>query len=246
MYFARDEFFVVGTENLEDSVGCSVAIPVFISFCILFIFILTAIAWLRTSLIRKRLRKAKDPSQRGKIGWFQLVTIAQSWCTVLVSIALLIVPFVYPSPERVMVELFGIEHILFNLSSERWLSKLLRLGKRIIEPKRVDNESEDRLVNLDFVLKIALYFIRAAMLVQFISFCIVPLILPSSFTSFRVGIGMQAVDGFFSVFAIVYQYHRCGKAIVISANNVQAMKVKLPDGTIEYVFLKYPVNPIVY
>ena len=238
---ARDNFF---TMNSMDHFGpCIVNIPLYICVLTLATLLLLSAAILRTRFILTRQSKnrrgggSRDGSVCG-LPILQTVTLFQSWASVVVSALILILPLTFGTDGNVIVILVGIELFLFGISSERWMSKLIRLGRRIAGPGHASSfkdgadieesltESQDDLVHMDSTLKIVVSSVRIMLIVQFIFMVILAgIALPTSRIFFQIGIGIQGYLVFASMCAIIYQYYRCEAVIKSSHEKVQAYRV---------------------
>jgi hypothetical protein len=168
-------------------------------------------------------------SHKGKFALLQIITLTQSWASLLATLAILIVPLAYGANDNVMILLLGIQIFLFQISSIQWQEKLLRLGSRIIGVKfkpRLQSgnqhSEEDLLAKQDFLLKLLVLSIKIAILFQLICLCVLAMVFPTDTTWLSLGIGMLAYFTLASVLTFVYQYQRCKTAILAAKKHVEA------------------------
>jgi len=134
-FFARDDLLAMDPFGTNES-PCNVMIPLYAVLLAVFTLILGAVALSRTKYILRRVYSNSGVTLgapwRGRLGWPQILTISQSWLSCINSLLLLIVPLAYGSGNNIVVVLFGVQNVLNAISSERWLTKLIRLGSKII------------------------------------------------------------------------------------------------------------------
>ena len=118
----RDDFFL----KLDSKNNCIVVIPFYFIYVVLSAIILAFVAYARTVYILKRFKA------RGRFSTTQKILIVQSWCSCISANLLWLIPLTYGTQDNVMTLLLGIHYLLFNISSERWVTKLLKLGNRIM------------------------------------------------------------------------------------------------------------------
>jgi len=143
---ARDDLLLMDPSASPIS-PCILVIPLYATLLAIYTLVLGLVAFSRTRYILKRTfsRSATRSGKTGSIGWVQTVTITQSWLSCINCFLILIVPFVYGSAHNVIVFLFGVQNVLYAISSERWLTKLIRLGSKIIG-KRYTTSSKQQLM----------------------------------------------------------------------------------------------------
>ena len=250
--FARDDLLAMDPLNLSES-PCFLVVPVYAILLAMYTVIMGGVATLRTRYIWKRVySRTATRSRAGRFGWLQILTITQSWLSCLAFFLLLIIPFVYGSENNVIVFIFGVQHVLYAISSERWLTKLIRLGSRIIGKRytttkatnglrassKVDLAAEDsgsapmegeefsamaKLERFDPILHVLMFSIRVMMVFLLISFCILTLVFPFERRWLLAGLGTQGYLIFASLVVSIYQYQRCKTAIIETQRRIKAL-----------------------
>jgi hypothetical protein len=232
--FARDDFFI---SDYSGSIPpCYFSIPVYYTFMSIFSTILFLVAVVRTSLVRHmRLKKKKRIEKFSVNAMIPLLTVAASWGSFIVIMLMMIIPATQGATQTNMTFLLGWQCLCFNFLAERWLRKLIKLGGKIIAPKsRIGDSSSsnggdheikvlEKLKRTDNMLKVLETIIITGIIFQFICFCILSMVFPSQKVWLNIGIGMEGYEIFFSMFALVWQYHRCSQAIKASSTVVRGI-----------------------
>jgi hypothetical protein len=236
-YYARDTFFVM--DPIAASVApCIVPLPLYGCFIGIYASILGLVAYSRTSYIVRRAYSGKvKRGKRGEFGSLQILTMTQSWLSSINMDLLLIVPLTYGTQHNVVIFLLGFQIFLFGVSSERWLTKLIRLGARIIgtnyysKPKAnqvSDSQqgSEEALIfedlqKFDLIQRSLVFSVRAALALELLSFCLFCMVFPTARYWFLIGIGFQSYFTFACMFVIIHQYQRCKNAIIQTQKGVR-------------------------
>lgn len=190
-YYAVDNFFVPrsGSEN------CGLFIPVFVAVLEFYALIHFGVAVTRTVVIRRnmRTRKVRESSTvNAIIPW---ITLAQSWMTFF-AVALTPAVWVLFSPAGFM---YSICAVLFGVSAEMWLAKLIRLGAKIIPKSNISLGGDsshrmifDALAKSDTLLTVVAYLTRTALTLQLVCGLILYLALGDPATWLQVTMGLQA------------------------------------------------------
>jgi len=137
--WARDELFDFG-RTPSSAVPCTFSTPLWAVLLSIYGLILLAVAFSRTQYIIKRVYARKNQSSRGgftccgQFAWLQIVTLSVSWVSAINCVFILVWPLTYGPEDNVIVVLLGIQYLAYGIIAERWLTKLIRLGTRIIGP----------------------------------------------------------------------------------------------------------------
>ena len=250
--FARDTFLILEGDNVDTS--CFLPMPFYFIAMILFSLILGLIAIARTSLACNRNNKRKTgfhSSSLRRNSVLPLIIPCFSWISFVVTILLLILPATYGSSGNVMIFLNGLEYMSFNIISERWLKKLIRLGSKIIIPSpkqdhaaassddsasssthqaaggglEQDSKLLESLTRSDNVLKILDVLIIAGISLQVVCMCVLCMVNPENSLWLHLGVGMQGFNVFLAMSALIWQYQRCASAIVSTTSNLNNVVV---------------------
>ena len=246
--YIQDNFFVFNSTPVP---SCSLNLSVYLTLmsCYALLFFIVAIE--RTQLIgRRRKMFLKSKKYDSKKAIFSYIFILRSFGSVVVTILMEILPFYNQDKNLVMSILLGFQCFFFNFNGERWLTKLIRLGRRII-PKSVKSSGEmsteeeaegEVLKQADYLLKLIIVLIRVSIVIQFVFFCIlVPLIKLKLLLQFAVG--LQAFGGSLNILGIIWQYRRCERVFLHSVKNIEG--ASQPKQSILIVQRKFRSHQIV-
>ena len=216
----------------------------------------------RTQYIVKRAYARKNPipaSGCGRFAWLQVVTLTTSWLSVINIFLLLIWPLTYGPRNDVVVALLGIQYLLYNITAERYQTKLIRLGARIIPGsgrskvtsptsvagKSLVNESEDLqdnggggntfdqlsyLKNFDAVLTLLMTAIRAMTLIQFVLITVLGLALDPVTARRCFLAGIGMLGGIVSASWVVVMYQYQRCKNAIAATQKQVQEMMAEPG----------------
>jgi hypothetical protein len=195
--FAKDNLFIT-----NDISSCS--LPV-VAFCVvlgIYTIILTSVALVRIRLVFYT-RQGKRKVKSGNL-LYPLIIVFASLASSGSAFFLLLLPFTSLFSTYTMQVLFGIHCIAFNVLAIRWLQKLLNLGTRVIT-----QNVKVQYIKPNWILHTCLFLSTTLTLVQIGLF-----LQNQSRVGFQVGIGLEAIVTFSSLFALSYQYSRCEHAIL--------------------------------
>jgi hypothetical protein len=212
-----------------------------------------AVAYSRTAIIFRRVRGRRV---QAKLNRAQLITIGQVYCSLLVTLALLIVPFISQG-GNVMVLLLGLQGLLFWICGLRWFNKLLRLGSRIIDPKRKQANTSsdgantpdhpnavDELAKSDSILKILISIATIIITIQAFFYCILAMVFPTNRIWLLTGVGLQSLLVLLSALMFTHQYQRCKNTILEANSKVRAITTANSNSTLAVV-RKFTMHQII-
>ena len=235
--FARDDLLV--PSSLPDFFSaCFVSLPAYYILLLFFAIILSGVAFARTKLVQVRTKRMRLGQKVGSSLTARLspaVVLFASWSSVCVLALFLIVPLAVSPLNNSLIFLIGVQYACFNILSERWLMKLVRLGSKIIMGgSKKDNSSsssgvvgEEHLKAMDYlnrsdnVLVVLHTLIIVGLVFQFICLCVLSMIFTDTSLFVRIGIGMQGFNIFIPMCAIIWQYQRCTTAILASSKTTK-------------------------
>lgn len=206
-YYAVDNLFD------KKQTECNLHIPVFVGILALFGLVHLGVGITRTKVIRGNMLKRKAPidafSWQAVIPW---ITLTQTWAAFVTVVMTPVVWAVY-SPGGFMLTIFA---VLFGISSEMWLAKLVRLGARIIpksalmhsDSEGVSNPEKTRLLQglskADNVIRCVSFVTRVSLVAQFIFGCLLYSIMEESISYLRVAMALQSFATCSWVFIVSY------------------------------------------
>lgn len=202
--FGRDDLLVANYPA-----QCTFILPLYIVLVIASTSILFGVALKRSLSIFKKPRVGLNP----------FITLTQSWFTVLNVLLFAVIPFTHQSKTNILCFLLGTLLVLFGISADQWMAKLLRLGGQIIGKKPANDEVYRHLDKLDWILTILIFSFRLVLALQLI-FTVLALIDPNWI---RVVLGAEAYIIFTCMSVLVYQYQRCKNVIQLSKANVKGL-----------------------
>ena len=248
--FARDSTLILDGIHIETA--CFLAMPFYFLMLVLFSIILGLVATIRTMLVCSRKRRQTYHSILSPL--VPMVIVCASWISFFVMLLLIVMPATFGTGGNVMIFLIGMEYLCFNILSERWLRKLIRLGSKIISnPKRPgagaaasdsSAQSAEELKMLEYlnksdrVLKILDSFIIVGITIQAICLCILCMVFTENPVWLRIGIGMEGFNVFCPMCALIWQYQRCTSAITSSMREVKSFQTPAKPG-LQNVQLKF-------
>jgi hypothetical protein len=240
----------------------------FCSFCLLLIGLKRSLILLKISK-RKTSKHHFAKNENWKQFW-SMLTLLGTWICAFTVILITILPFLIYNNPSMMICLIVVHITIFDAVSERWLSKLIRLGLRIIPNHTTSSEngnSGDYLADQDLILKILLSLIRLTLFLGGI-FSFLSILFSNELRWFQVTLGLHGGLVFLQMNGINWQSQRVINTIQNSQNkvhhvggsgNVKIFKVIMQfrlqqmilfcsgfSGTIVYLLFAVQVIPITW
>jgi hypothetical protein len=244
---ARDNFLVPSALLGEQEPGCTLIIPVYYILQLTFATISLLVALARTQLWRKKqLRKtsARSKLKTRKAIISAYLVVGGSWASLCINLLEMIIPLAVSELNNAMILLLGAQFFFFALITERWLTKLVRLGSRILLRKHIpdtvrlqfnssredligerEREPEDqveKVARMDTVLKVIHRILIIVILTQLILLCVVCMIITDTRIYLQIGVGLQACFVTLMMLTMCWQYQRCVWVIIETSRKVQA------------------------
>lgn len=224
--WARDTFVYSTAAASPPGELCILNLAFFNAFMALVLVIELANLCVNTHSVLERARRRNQ-----RLRWGQYQTILSSLCTLVVGVLFTILPHTHGTDYNVMLCLVGVVWCLFNVVALRWVSKIHRLGSKLIMKRVPEAKSTLQALGQDqtvFSVLLGLGYVLTAM--QFLCTCVLAVVFYEDAGWVRASYGLNTAFLAIAAACALHQTEKCRQAV---KQTIQQVAEMLTAGTLD-------------